>query len=253
MKRFNSIKILIKCAILLSLLVSVVEAKNSFTLHMYKQTMKPYIVKGVKYYPTSVNIGDIFNGVASWYGKYFRGRYTASGERYNMYHFTAAHKTLPLNTLVRVINIKNKKSVTVRVNDRGPFVKKRHLDLSYAAAKKLGIIKQGITNIKMKVLSTHYNTKKRVVKRVAKVAKRNKGVKRKKCCVKVQVASFSTRKRVDKFIKNREIKKLSPKIIEIKRDDTILYKVIVSNFESHKEAKKFVKSGKFDGAYIINL
>jgi rare lipoprotein A (peptidoglycan hydrolase) len=79
-----------------------------------------------------------FRGESSWYGKPFHGRQTASGERYDMYGMTAAHKTLPFGTLVQVTNLENNKKVIVRVNDRGPFIRRRVLDLSYAAAKKLG-------------------------------------------------------------------------------------------------------------------
>jgi len=247
MKWFNSIKSLIKSAILITLFTSIMEARDNFTLNMYKQTMKPYIVKGIKYYPTSVKIGDIFRGVASWYGEYFHGKFTASGEKYNMYNYTAAHKTLPLNTLIKVINVKNRKTVTVRVNDRGPFVKKRHLDLSYAAARKLGIIDQGVSRIKIKILSTHLKKKKRVMGRLPKPKINNNHN------IKVQIASFSTKKRTKSFIKKQNIGRLSPKIIKVRRDNIVLYKVVVTNFKSQKEAKRFVRNSGFDGAYIINL
>ena len=77
--------------------------------------------------------------IASWYGSKFHGKKTANGERYNMYAMTAAHKTLPLSSYVEVTNLKNHRSVIVRINDRGPYHGKRALDLSYAAAKELGI------------------------------------------------------------------------------------------------------------------
>ncbi|NOY64133.1 MAG: septal ring lytic transglycosylase RlpA family protein [Nitrospirae bacterium] len=81
--------------------------------------------------------------VASWYGKKFHGRPTASGEIFNMYGHTAAHKSLPFGTLLRVTNPANGRSVVVKINDRGPFVKGRDLDLSYGAAKQLGLIQKG--------------------------------------------------------------------------------------------------------------
>ena len=92
-------------------------------------------------------------GVASWYGPGFHGRRTASGEIYNMYDYTAAHKTLPLGTYVRVINLENGKSVVVRINDRGPFVKNRIIDLSYAAAKKIDMIDKGTARVKLQIIS----------------------------------------------------------------------------------------------------
>src|SRR5690606_39096771 len=86
-------------------------------------------------------------GIASWYGRKFHGNATASGERYDMYAMTAAHRTLPLPSYVRVTNLSNQRSVVVRVNDRGPFVKNRLIDLSWTAAKKLGFIDRGHTNV----------------------------------------------------------------------------------------------------------
>ena len=92
-------------------------------------------------------------GIASWYGPGFHGQRTASGEVYNMYKYTAAHKTLPLGTYVRVINLENGKTVIVRINDRGPFKKGRIIDLSYAAAKKIGMIASGTARVKLDIIS----------------------------------------------------------------------------------------------------
>lgn len=102
-----------------------------------------YTVFGVTYFPLSSSVGYRERGIASWYGKKFHGRRTSSGETYNMYAMTAAHKTLPLPTYVEVTNLKNNRKVTVRVNDRGPFVDNRIIDLSYTAAKELDLIGPG--------------------------------------------------------------------------------------------------------------
>lgn len=91
-------------------------------------------------------------GNASYYGKQFHGKQTASGEIFDMYKMTCAHKTLPFNTRVKVTNLSNKKTVIVRVNDRGPFVAGRIIDLSYAAAKKIDLILLGVTRVKIEVL-----------------------------------------------------------------------------------------------------
>ena len=91
-------------------------------------------------------------GKGSWYGKKFHGRLTASGEKYNMYALTAAHRTLPFNTLVEVTNLKNHRKIIVRVNDRGPYAKGRIIDLSYLAAKKLGYANKGVAKLKIRVL-----------------------------------------------------------------------------------------------------
>ena len=94
----------------------------------------------------------VMNGVSSFYAEDFHGKLTANGEVYDMYGLTAAHKTLPLNTVCRVTNLTNKKSLILRINDRGPYVKGRILDCSYGAAKKLDFIKQGTTNVKIEVM-----------------------------------------------------------------------------------------------------
>jgi rare lipoprotein A len=104
---------------------------------------KPYSVYGVTYTPLADTSGYRERGVASWYGKKFHGRRTSSGEPYDMYAMTAAHKTLPLPSYVRVRNLQNDRAVIVRVNDRGPFLHNRVIDLSYAAAAKLGILGTG--------------------------------------------------------------------------------------------------------------
>ncbi|WP_251358326.1 septal ring lytic transglycosylase RlpA family protein [Kangiella sp. TOML190] len=102
--------------------------------------------------------GYIDVGVASWYGKKFHGRRTSSGEIYDMYQFTAAHKTLPLPSYARVTNIDTGKTVVVKVNDRGPFVKNRLIDLSYAAAKKLGYDDKGTARVEVQVLASPRST-----------------------------------------------------------------------------------------------
>ncbi|NOY70297.1 MAG: septal ring lytic transglycosylase RlpA family protein, partial [Deltaproteobacteria bacterium] len=93
-------------------------------------------------------------GIASWYGPTFHGKKTANGEIYNMHAMTAAHKTLPLGTVVSVHNLKNGRKIVVRINDRGPFVRGRIIDLSNAAAKKIGMIAQGTAPVEIKALET---------------------------------------------------------------------------------------------------
>jgi len=101
---------------------------------------KPYAVLGETYRPLPPEAALSERGLASWYGRKFHGRRTASGEVYNMYAMTAAHRTLPLPSFARVSNPANGRSVIVRVNDRGPFIKGRVIDLSYTAAQKLGVL-----------------------------------------------------------------------------------------------------------------
>lgn len=127
---------------------------------------KPYTVFGKIYFPLKSARGYRAKGVASWYGKKFHGNRTSNGETYNMYAMSAAHKTLPLPSYVRVTNLDNKKSVVLRVNDRGPFLHNRLIDLSYVAASKLGITATGtgrvevtaIVSAKTTSASTQYDT-----------------------------------------------------------------------------------------------
>lgn len=94
------------------------------------------------------------NGQASWYGRWHHGRKTASGERFNMYQMTAAHQTLPLGTIVRVTNLANGKTVKVRINDRGPYMRGRIIDLSMAAASALGMSKKGVARLRLEAFAS---------------------------------------------------------------------------------------------------
>ena len=112
-----------------------------------------YEVFGKRYYTLSSSRGYVEKGIASWYGTKFHGRKTSSGEKYDMYAMTAAHKSLPLPTYVQVTNLNNGRKVVVKVNDRGPFHGNRLIDLSYAAATKLGIVAKGTGLVEVKALS----------------------------------------------------------------------------------------------------
>jgi len=120
----------------------------------YGPKTKPYTVMGKRYYPLQTAEGYDEVGMASWYGKDFHGNRTANGEVYNMYGISAAHKTLPLGTRVRVTNLENRRSVNLVINDRGPFVKGRVLDLSYGAAKHLGTVEKGVAKVRITALSS---------------------------------------------------------------------------------------------------
>jgi rare lipoprotein A len=115
---------------------------------------KSYQVYGKTYVPMSDASGYRERGVASWYGKKFHGRRTSSGESYDMYAMSAAHKTLPLPSYVRVRNLQNGRATIVRVNDRGPFLHNRLIDLSYAAASKLGIVGSGTGLVEIETVTS---------------------------------------------------------------------------------------------------
>ena len=114
---------------------------------------KPYVVLGRAYEPLSGDVAWKERGVASWYGTKFHGRKTASGELFSMYGLTAAHRTLPIPSYARVRNVSNGKEIIVRVNDRGPFHSSRVMDLSYAAAVKLGISSAGSATVEIERLT----------------------------------------------------------------------------------------------------
>jgi rare lipoprotein A len=115
-------------------------------------TSRPYTVLGGYYTPLQSGKGYEEEGYASWYGQKFHGHTTANGETFDMFALTAAHKTLPLPSFLRVTNLENNKSTTVRVNDRGPFHDDRILDLSYGAAKKLDFHSKGVTRVKVEIV-----------------------------------------------------------------------------------------------------
>lgn len=113
----------------------------------------PYEVWGKKYWVMKSSVGYKAEGTASWYGLKFHGHTTSNGEKYDMYAFSAAHKTLPLPTYLKVTNLANGRSVIVRVNDRGPFHGNRLIDLSYAAAVRLGYQKKGLAHVKIEAIN----------------------------------------------------------------------------------------------------
>lgn len=124
---------------------------RSEPLHRYAN--RPYVALGKTYTPVTVAGNFRERGVASWYGKKFHGQRTSSGEVYDMYGMTAAHPTLPIPSYVRVTNVATQKSVVVRINDRGPFLHERVIDLSYTAAHKLGIIGNGSGEVEVQSLA----------------------------------------------------------------------------------------------------
>lgn len=247
---YKTIKFLLLPLFIFAAFTSVSFAKDPNIL-VYKD-------RGIKYFPRYVKKGTVRYGKASWYGKPFHGRLTSNGERYNMYAMTAAHRTYAIGTILKVTNLNNRRSVRVRVNDRGPFYSSRMIDLSYGAAKKLGIVKKGIGRIKTEVISTHKQyTKKKRHKSIKKYQKRT--VKKYKKRVvkrrnirnqKIQVASFFNKKDATRFKKRH---KLTHAIIVKKynsKHKKNTYKIVVKC--TNWEAKKLLKSKKFAGAYKLS-
>ncbi len=215
--------------------------KSSHAVH--RATMRPYTVAGKRYYPTIVNVGSRFRGIASWYGPDFHGRKTSNGEYYDMYAMTAAHKTLPMNTMVRVKNLRNGKEVVVRINDRGPFVKNRIIDLSYAAARKIGMIAQGTAPVEIEVLGFD--------KTIASLESSVRGVELKDFAV--QIGAFR-RMEGAKITKERYATVEGRYRAVIKTftvDSKPLYRVWLVGFRSEEEARDFIARGEFPGAFVV--
>jgi rare lipoprotein A len=142
-----------ECAKFLMLLALVLSLANCGLFFSGRGKGKSYVVKGRRYYILSSAKGFREKGIASWYGEPFHGRRTASGEIYDMDGISAAHKTLPLHTWVEVRNMGNNRLLTLRINDRGPFVPGRIIDLSRAAARELGIYGPGVAKVYLRAVT----------------------------------------------------------------------------------------------------
>jgi rare lipoprotein A len=187
-----------------------------------------YVVFGKRYYVLQSGEGYKEKGIASWYGNKFHGNKTSNGEVYDMYAMTAAHKSLPLPSYVKVTNLDNKRSVIVRVNDRGPFHKGRIIDLSFVAASKLGIDKVGtapveVVTIKASDLDTT-------------LAGNHEGE-----SVSVQIGAFSTRGNAEN-LKSKLAKLVSTqvRVSEVYNKGKKLYRVRLGPFDDVKTAQNWL-------------
>ncbi len=217
-------------------------------------TMRPYVIRGVKYYPSVVSVGDNFNGTASWYGPDFHGKLTSNGETYNMWDMTAAHKTLPMNTIVRVTNKRNGMSTVVRVNDRGPFVDNRIIDLSKAAANKIDMIGTGTAPVKLEVLGFADKGKKTNTQNKKELEKelKNSPKTMDMDSFVLQIASFS---KIDGAIKIQEkfdnTDGYHTIIKDIDTSNGRIFKVVLTGFKSEQEARDYKSLDKFEHAFIL--
>jgi rare lipoprotein A len=204
----------------------------------------PYKVFGKWYKPIAKASAKGFKqrGIASWYGKKFHGRKTSNGEIYDMYKMTAAHKTLPLGSIVKVKNLNNNKEIIVRINDRGPFIAKRIIDLSYTGAKRLDIVGPGTAPVEISVLSSIKNNKKHI-----KTGKKDKEIM-------VQIGAFANLENA-RAQKAFLLKKYKQSVIITKsvQKSKVYYKVKAVGFrtltEADRYALKLMESG-FKGVFI---
>jgi rare lipoprotein A len=172
----------------------------------------------------------IKKGIASWYGPGFHGKKTANGEIFDMYAMTAAHNTLPIPSYAQITNLENKRSVIVRINDRGPFVGNRLVDLSYAAAKKLDLHEEGVGKVEIKAVAPPSQ---------AALPNESKDLPKEDSSVYLQVGSFGNEKHALK-LKNQIISHHlpQPKIRALKYRSSTLYKVQMGPIESSAGAEK---------------
>jgi peptidoglycan lytic transglycosylase len=176
-------------------------------------------------------------GIASWYGHPYHGRPTSSGEIYNMYDMTAAHRTLPFGTQVRVHDLDNGRDVSVRINDRGPFVNGRIIDLSYAAAKAMGMLGAGTAMVRLEILNP--------------TVLETPGI------FAVQVGAFRERSNADR-LRDRIAERFQPVIIQsFDRGDGLYHRVRVgqeSSEEAARElARQLVDAGLATETYVVRL
>lgn len=212
---------------------------------MHRATMRPYVVFGKKYYPTVAHINDTFTGIASWYGPDFHAKKTSNGEVYNMYAMTAAHKTLPMNTIVKVENLENGKEVVVRINDRGPFVKSRIIDLSNVAAHKIDMVKKGTAKVRLTVLGFNGKIAYTASEKAETMSVGN---------YYVQVGAFRkpeganiTKRKFEMIIDD----KYDVVIKEGQFENKPIKRVWISGFRSEEEAEDFKANNNLTGAMVI--
>lgn len=175
----------------------------------------------IMFFTTELSLFAFEEGQASWYGGKFQGRKTANGEIFDTYKFTAAHKTLPFNTIVKVINLKNGKDVEVRINDRGPFVKDRIIDLSMAAASKIDLTSEGIVMVRLEIIKLPNGMKEKNIKKSIEV--HPEGIPE---SYRLQIASFSNTENAQ-----RNLLKLKNAGINAEKEitDAGMIRIIVNN------------------------
>ncbi len=206
----------------------------------YKTNLKPYTINGKTYYPVASANGYNETGVASWYGPKFHGKKTASGERYNQNAMTAAHKTLPFGTRLRVTNLDNNKNVTVVVNDRGPFVDGRIIDLSRAAANKLDMMHSGTARVKLQSLDSAGKSNAVNVKSVAGSGGNYY----------VQVGAFSSRVNADATAAKLKQSGYNTYVKSGKQSEYVVHAGTYSTKEQAEQIRDLLRN-TFPGAFIV--
>lgn len=212
-----------------------------------------YVVNGERYYPIPDSYGFIQTGKASWYGEKFHGKPTASGEIYDMYKKSAAHKTLPLGTFVEIINLENNRHTVARINDRGPFVKGRIIDLSYAAAKEIALIGPGTGEVRISAMGKEVKKGQSAseAKPLVEVKEIEKGE------FTIQVGSFKEKENAVKLADRLKVIFEYVNIIEfLDETSTTFYRLHVSKSDTLSNAGKIeakLEDMGFTEAFIVRL
>jgi len=228
------------------------EATKYTSAARHRATMRSYNVLGKRYNPTYVEVGQVMHGVSSWYGPNFHGKYTSNGEIYNMHAKTAAHKTWPMDTMVRVENLQNGKSTIVRINDRGPFVRGRIIDCSYSAGKEIGLDRMGIAKVKIQVVG--FAGKVQSSATIATHQRSHTATRIRLSNFGVQVGAFKRYAGAQTY--KQKYSNLEPRYKPIIKnftdiDGEPLYRVWLMGFGSEQEARDFKVSAALDGAFIV--
>ena len=214
-------------------------------------TQRPYQIEGKTYYPLPSAEGYTETGLASWYGNPFHGRKTSNGETYNMYEWTAAHKTLPMNTRLLVENLGNGRSTTVRINDRGPFVGTRIIDLSYNVARDLGIMKEGTGQVRITALGeaeTVQLADNKATTRFLPHEDFQKGD------FYVQIGAFTVRENADRLKEKMTREGREAEAVPYDRGDQLFYRVQVkagSTLTTAKQTEQAMAGSGFAGAFVV--
>lgn len=200
-----------------------------------------YVVYGKRYHTLSSSKGYKESGLASWYGTKFHGKRTSSGEPYDLYGMTAAHKTLPLPTYVEVTNLGNGRSVIVKVNDRGPFHGDRLIDLSYTAAVKLKIVGNGTERVEVRAIDTGTPATTTQATPVAPAAVSQQG----DTILYLQVGAFSNRENAERLQGKIQAEDIGAvRIIESTDDNGTFYKVQVGPLSDATELDRVARALK---------
>ncbi len=214
-------------------------ARSAPTTGRIPGTQKPYVIDGKTYYPLPSAEGYTETGIASWYGNPFHGRKTSNGEIYNMYDWTAAHKTLPMNTRLLVENLGNGRSTTVRINDRGPFVGTRIIDLSYNVARDLGIMKEGTGHVRITALGEAENVQLADNKTAARFLPHEDF---QKGDFYVQIGAFTVQNNADRLTDKMNKSGRETETVRYDRGDQVFYRVQVKAGSTLTEAKQMAQT-----------